>query len=510
TAANTFTIYGLWLNDPKVDGIGYNLYAAAEEMDSIYQPSESNGDYWLIAEPPQDESEMSNALAQIDNTEILLAASESNPEMASYLRTLFAPSSRFSKNDAALDGFASPDLFSILPVALKTDAGFLQRFNQTGTTNYYVVNVDNPLTTYVLAGGGQRGPASSLYVLKLDYTNGAFEQATWKNSSFLYPPVPREAAVWAALQQIGRVETVSDNLLTNSGFEVNSESGMQIANWAVEGACCAENRAARTPDWGLAVEAGAGSYAVFHQDHTNGLEGAEYDYSIWAFKDSGFSAGSLEIKLEWYAGDGTPLGNEVQSVFPSLTNDVWQRISVGGTAPAGTHLVRSTAWVGGIVNNGFALKFDDASLIRTAGPVLVDADLVYDPAVDVSPFLPRWQLTFDVDGDTEVREIRQSMDLSSDTDGDGMSDLAECYIGSDPSSSSSLLDIDGHWDNQLTPDKVTIVWPSVYSKYYSLYRTTNLNNGFQVLNSHIRATPPLNTYTDDWNNVSGYYRIEME
>jgi hypothetical protein len=362
----------------------------------------------------------------------------------------------------------------------------------------------------VIAAGGLRGPGSTVYLLKLSPTNGAFQEATWDQAASLYPVMPLEAAVWAAKRKIAAAPTVSGNLLLNVGFETNTGSGGTVEDWPAGGSAKSESWAAKSGGWGMAVAAWAGSSAYFYQDHVNARPGEAYEFSIAVQKDAGFVAGTVDLKLEWFGPGMMPLGVVVKPVFTNLANGVWQVCSVSAAAPAGTERVRCTVWIDGVVNGGQALKFDEASLTEALGPQLVDAQLVYDPDVDVSPFLPRWKLKFDVAGATVTQEVSQVTGINADTDYDGMSDRYECYAGLDPSNAASMFDIDGGWTQVSGDERLVISWPSTFGKTYSLHKSGDLKNGFNVLSVRIPATPPMNTATDIWTGVTSCYRVEVE
>ncbi|MFH0954221.1 MAG: glucan biosynthesis protein [Verrucomicrobiota bacterium] len=502
--SSTFTVYGLWLNDPKVSGLGYNLFATAEEMDQVYRPSEPDGSYWLVAEPPEDTQQLAQTLQQMEASTLVLAPPAPNAALASYLQSLWAAGPARSR----YTGDPQPNLFTILPVALKGDEGFTNIFGQVHSTNYYLVNADNPATAYALAAGGARGAASTMYVVKLDPESGAFQQATWDTNPCLYPPIPFEAAVWVAGRSIAPVE--GGNLLLNSGFETNTGAGGSAEHWTTGGVAVTEGWAKYSGSWGMAVEAWVRNYGFFYQDYTNGQEGAEYTLSAWLNRDTGFVPGTLELKLEWFGSGMTPLGSTVSNVCAELGGGAWQLLRVVGAAPAGTKVVRCTLWCAGITGSG-ALKCDDASLTRKVGPVLADAQLVYDPAVDPSPFLPRWRLVFDVGGTRVTNEVAQSYDLGGDEDADGMSDRLELYAGTDPTDALSLLGVDAEgWVRDLAGEQAVIAWPSASNRYYSVVRSTDFLGSFSVIASRLAAVPPVNTYTDRLPAATTYYRVEVE
>jgi len=355
-----FTVYGLWLNDPRVTGLGYNYYATAEEMENIFYPSDANGVYYYVAEPPGD-AIMAAEMAELEDVHVGLAPAYADADMAVFLNALFSKeSSRQMKsfNSIPVRGFdnqyaaGSGNLLAVIPSTLRGDAGFMELFNIAESTNYYIVN-EGQADAYVLAAGGMRGPGSTLYLLKMNPTNAALQRAAWDGSTSLFPPVSRVAAEWLARKERGL-----------------------------------------------------------------------------------------------------------------------------GRAGEGVSLER--------------------------------ADFVYDAKKDATPFMPRWQLTFNDNGTSLVVEVAQNADLSGDEDGDGMSDGAELYAGSNPSDIDSLFTTTAQYNTTDGGDEVVITWMSVSNKFYSLYHVADLQTGFTGIASHLPATPPVNSYTDRVDCAISFYRLEVE
>ena len=251
-------------------------------------------------------------------------------------------------------------------------------------------------------------------------------------------------------------------------------------------------------------------YRILLPGSAGARPGEAYEFSVAVERDAGFTAADIDLKLEWFGPGMMSLGSTVKSIISSLSNGAWKVCSVSGDAPAGTELVRCTVWVDGVINSGQALKFDEASLTKSKGPQLIDAQLVYDPAVDVSPFLPRWLLKFGVGGASVTQEVAQIGNINEDSDYDGMSDRYECYAGFNPSDPNSSFGIDGGWSGLSGDERLTISWPSTYGKTYSLERSSDLRNGFSTLRVRIPATPPVNTATDTWTSATSCYRVEVE
>ncbi|OQA29196.1 MAG: hypothetical protein BWY59_00491 [Verrucomicrobia bacterium ADurb.Bin345] len=261
---------------------------------------------------------------------------------------------------------------------------------------------------------------------------------------------------------------------------------MSIASWAVE------------------------DYGYFYQDYAAGEPGAPYTFALWMQKDSGFNAAAVELKLEWYDG-AAKLGEQIADVRTAL-DETYRLFRVDGTAPAGTRTVRCTLWCGGVTGEG-ALKCDDAVLISSTNRAVVEsARLVYDPAVDVSPFMPRWEIRLSTQSGMVTGIVSQTReDLDADTDGDGDPDGRELYAGSDPLDPESRFFFTGARLAGSGSD-VLLQWDSVAGRHYSVWRGTNLllATPFQRIRARVAATPPVNQQGETLPGAGAFYRVEVE
>ncbi|OQW97499.1 MAG: hypothetical protein BWK77_01550, partial [Verrucomicrobia bacterium A1] len=199
-----FTIYGMWLNDPKVSGLGYNVFVSASELTNVYAASEAAGEWWFIVDPPRDRAAFETAVARVDAMTMELAAPVAAPSVVESLRGARARQSASGRSRSEPGGGDPlPDLRDAIPYALLNDGAFLATFEQALFRQSYIVN-EGRADAYGLVAGGLRGKGTTVYVLQMDAGGGYLRQATWDAAARPYPPVPLNAAIWLARRALNR------------------------------------------------------------------------------------------------------------------------------------------------------------------------------------------------------------------------------------------------------------------------------------------------------------------
>ena len=103
---------------------------------------------------------------------------------------------------------------------------------------------------------------------------------------------------------------------------------------------------------------------------------------------------------------------------------------------------------------------------------------------------------------------RVRIDANSDPDGDGMSNQAEYYAGTNPTNSSSALRLTKI--QKESGGGINVQWSSAINKRYTVLWSADPATGYDILASGIPATPPINTFYDSEMFQTGFYRILVE
>jgi len=135
-----------------------------------------------------------------------------------------------------------------------------------------------------------------------------------------------------------------------------------------------------------------------------------------------------------------------------------------------------------------ALKIDDANIEYIDAGRDTDAD-----------GLPDWWERLHFGGDTAA-------DPANDPDGDGMNNYCEWRAGSDPRDAGSCLDF---VRCKALDNGYLLRWRSAPGRRYSILRAKTLTSGFTIIAPDIRATPPLNVFTDRYEGTPVFYRVKV-
>jgi len=187
------------------------------------------------------------------------------------------------------------------------------------------------------------------------------------------------------------------------------------------------------------------------------------------------------------------------TLITGVNNPLWGSVfPTGGTYAAGTQVELSavasnyyhfTAWSG------------DASGSANPQTVTLTTNLTVTAGFDetlVTNSTPQWWLAQYGQGTNDAGAL-------SDTDGDGLTAWQEYIAGTLPNLGTSVFAISNHWK---IADGHVVVWPTVPSRIYSVYWSSNLVSGVWSQMSANAA----GIYTDTVHGVSdkSFYRIQVQ
>ena len=153
----------------------------------------------------------------------------------------------------------------------------------------------------------------------------------------------------------------------------------------------------------------------------------------------------------------------------------WTHMSRNGSG----HLC-SRRWEGGDIVEGYYISFT----INSASPTEIPPDEDQDGLSDA------WEQTYYGNATNGVPSAISS---------NGINSVYQAFVaGLDPNDHQSLFTITG--------SATQIQWPCVSGRFYSIYWSTNLLQGFQLLQDELAW--PQNAYTTDPNIPISFYRIE--
>jgi len=205
SSASDITVFGVWVNDPTMGGLGHNVFVPANGFAEVFLPSDADGNYYLVAEPPSG-SEYDDYMADMEAGNLLLNPPKTSSEMADALQAFLGAGAggggRSNNGDGTVEESLHSMLAAVLPDALLEDGGFISLFEKTQTIRSYAVNRDVPAESYVLLAGVILGPASTAFIAKMNADDGSISQMAWGEPS-RYLPIDRDAAIWVARKHTG-------------------------------------------------------------------------------------------------------------------------------------------------------------------------------------------------------------------------------------------------------------------------------------------------------------------
>jgi len=180
-----FTIYGFWITDPQVIGIGENTYKTAAECELTYfmplaTDDKHDGMFLQVAEPPAESSTASIKIAE--------------------------PMYKRQKISVHSLGFKKQSLFDIVDLHLLSDPHALAAFSDTEIGDAILVksfnksNSDYYLIPFLKAGKSGESLASAVVIL--DANDGHFKEASWTKNPEKFLKVNKAKAIILLKRQI--------------------------------------------------------------------------------------------------------------------------------------------------------------------------------------------------------------------------------------------------------------------------------------------------------------------
>ncbi|MBK6847784.1 MAG: hypothetical protein IPG96_09690 [Proteobacteria bacterium] len=216
---------GVWLNDPRLSGLGYNVFQTAAFFRDEYRPVA--GVHWSVNEPPLggaisassrfaqrwQRDQLRIARAEVREGLALLAQAAGEEGSAGtgqdWVASLAARMQRSSgllaprwRRDATEERplrLVVATLRASLPAALSADAAFMERFDRAERLRRFEVTDVDRDRAYVLLALGPRErpgePSRAEVVIELDRQSGTLNEATWSDGGVLYPGLGEAEAV---------------------------------------------------------------------------------------------------------------------------------------------------------------------------------------------------------------------------------------------------------------------------------------------------------------------------
>lgn len=211
-----FTVYGFWLNDPKVSGIGENSYKTAQELANTYYlpliSSDSwNGKFIAVAEPPkvQSKAKVSIARPSINKTSSQLSTLLRSYDQGNILKqnyfTYMLKYDKLNWTYASLNRLLNRfDWKTVADKYLANDVDFNAAIkNSIAAAPLKVKSLDPRFKDYylVVLDKKLKGRSLTSAVLIMDANNYTLREASWVKAPVFYPRIDENQAVLLACRK---------------------------------------------------------------------------------------------------------------------------------------------------------------------------------------------------------------------------------------------------------------------------------------------------------------------
>ncbi|MDP1853855.1 MAG: interleukin-like EMT inducer domain-containing protein [Candidatus Omnitrophota bacterium] len=207
-----FSVYGFWLNDPAVSGIGENSYKTAAELQNTYYLPMATNDNWnakyiAVAEPPEEETRAKTSIRRIPLKKL-------NRKLCSLARKSAEVSPDKELDPAILRQLENFDWKAIIDPVLLKDDEFNAAFNDTRMRRPYKVRILNSKNSfyYLIPFDkiwGKRQLASVALILEGKYLS--FKEASWVKKPAPYRILKKSEAIQLAQRKARRYKKIGYN-----------------------------------------------------------------------------------------------------------------------------------------------------------------------------------------------------------------------------------------------------------------------------------------------------------
>lgn len=164
------------------------------------------------------------------------------------------------------------------------------------------------------------------------------------------------------------------NLLKNPGFEQGADTNGAAPDWSSWQAWPKQVSEGYGPHSGTWCGAIHGKYEDTewwtdygsYSQYVPVEEGKTYQASAWLRATPGWTAESMQIKMEWTDAGGASAGSDDIVNIPSLTTN-WARYALAGVAPPNAATSHVVFLCSGATNIGTTMQIDDAEVRATSG-----------------------------------------------------------------------------------------------------------------------------------------------
>ncbi len=199
------TVYGLWLNDPNEDGMGYNIYMTGDAFKTAYETVD--GGHRSVVEPPLDDEKIQKFEQALPDMKINYVKRKANKQLAQAIRSdmeltwdkkeVLAAKEELDETllqplaEDVFDQFKSLNWEDVIPEELMASPDFNSLYSETPFALPMTVLNEESATVYTLVLFGKERPRMirklyKAYAAVVVDEEGVFQEASWTTSGDTY------------------------------------------------------------------------------------------------------------------------------------------------------------------------------------------------------------------------------------------------------------------------------------------------------------------------------------